>query len=98
MPVPCYVGDEVTAAGFRLAGVATIVPDRGHETEALASACAQYALVLLCAAVAQRIEPRVLGAALAGLVPPVALLPDVQGAARVPDLAARVAQTLGLQG
>ena len=38
MSVTCYIGDEVSAAGFRLAGARVIVPSAGDETRALASA------------------------------------------------------------
>jgi vacuolar-type H+-ATPase subunit F/Vma7 len=96
MAVPCYVGDEVTAAGFRLAGIDVLVPRDGHEREALAQARLRAPLVLLCAAVAARIDAAVLAAALAALHPPVAILPDVHGEASVPDPGPRIARALGL--
>ncbi len=98
MPAPCYVGDEVTAAGFRLAGLATIVPAAGGERAALDAARAQAPLVLLCAGVAAHIDVAALRDAVAAGDPPVAILPDTQGDARTPDIGARIARTLGLEG
>ena len=98
MPVPCYVGDEATAAGFRLAGLATIVPEPGRELEALAAARSQAPLVLLCAAVAGRLDAASLRAALAAPSPPVALVPAVGEAVVEHDIGARVARALGLDG
>lgn len=92
----CYVGDEVTAAGFRLAGFDALVPLPGRERDALDEARGSAPLVLLCAAVASRIDAAALHAALAGL-PPVAVLPDANGAAALPDVATRVAGALGLE-
>ena len=33
MDAPCFIGDEVSAAGFRLAGFRTEVPAPGEEAE-----------------------------------------------------------------
>ncbi|HEX4884260.1 MAG TPA: hypothetical protein VFX05_08990 [Casimicrobiaceae bacterium] len=98
MRIACYVGDEVTAAGFRLAGFATIVPEPAREREALAAARSGAPLVLLCAAVASRIDATVLASALAALDPPIAILPDLRGEASVPDPGPRIARALGLEG
>ncbi len=47
MSVPCYIGDEVSAAGFRLAGARAIVPSAGDEAAALASARQSATLILI---------------------------------------------------
>ncbi len=47
-----YLGDEVSAAGWRLAGATVRAPAPGEETAALDAARAQAALVLVSAAVA----------------------------------------------
>ena len=56
MALVCYIGDEVSAAGFRLAGAAVIVPAPGGETAALAAARADGAVVLIAADVAARVS------------------------------------------
>jgi len=97
MAAPVYLGDEVTAAGFRLAGLRAHVPAPGEESAALASACADARLVLLSAAVAARIAEPELRAARAALSPLVLVVPDLAGLTPVPDLALRLRKQLGLE-
>jgi len=97
MTVPIYVGDEVSAAGYRLAGVRVLMPRPGEAATALAEACAQAPLVLLSSAVAAGIGERPLRAALSALAPLVVVVPDLQGDVPVPDLAARLRAQLGLE-
>jgi hypothetical protein len=47
MPAPIYLGDEVSAAGYRLAGVRVRVPESGTEAEVLGRARAEAPLVLV---------------------------------------------------
>ena len=98
MPAPVYIGDEVSAAGYRLAGARVEVPEPGGEGAALAAARAQSPLVLVSAAVAARIAERELRAALAALAPLTLIVPDLRGEAAVPDVAARLRHQLGLEG
>ncbi len=96
MPAPIYLGDEVSAAGYRLAGAIPRVPAAGEEGAALQEACANAPLVLVGAAVAARIDALALRKALAALQPLVVIVPDTQGEAARPDLAARLRGQLGL--
>ncbi|MDP3702585.1 MAG: hypothetical protein Q8R72_16930 [Hylemonella sp.] len=95
--LPIYLGDEVSAAGYRLAGARVRTPRAGEETAALTRACAEAPLVLLSASVAGRIAGSVLGAALAALAPLVLVVPDLQGQTPLPDLATRLRAQLGLE-
>jgi vacuolar-type H+-ATPase subunit F/Vma7 len=97
MAAPIYIGDEVTATGFRLAGVETIVPAPGGEAAALADACGRAPLVLLCASVGARVDAALLRARIAASTPPVAVLPDLAGIAPRPDIAARLRRQLGIE-
>jgi vacuolar-type H+-ATPase subunit F/Vma7 len=97
MATPVYVGDEVTAAGFGLAGLRVRVPERGDEARALASARAEAPLVLVSATVAARIATDELRAALAALTPLVLVVPDLDRATPLPDLALRLRKQLGLE-
>jgi len=97
MAAPVYLGDEVSAAGFRLAGVQVRVPQRGDETAALSSARADAPLVLVAATVAARVAAGELRAAVAALTPLVLIVPDIDGATPVPDLARRLKKLLGLE-
>lgn len=97
MPVPCYIGDEASASGFRLAGASVIVPPPGNEADALASARASASLVLISADVAARISSRELTLARAALAPLTLIVPDLRGDTAMPDLASRLRAQLGLE-
>jgi vacuolar-type H+-ATPase subunit F/Vma7 len=97
MAAPFYIGDEVSAAGYRLAGARVEVPERGEEAAALEAARAQAPLVLVSAAVAARIPERALHAALAALTPLTLIVPDLRGEAAMPDVVARLRHQLGLE-
>lgn len=93
-----YIGDEIGAAGWRLAGAAAAVPEPGAERAALdAARGADAALVLVAADVAARIDNAVLREALAALSPLVLVVPDTQGQVPLPDFAARLRMQLGLE-
>ncbi len=91
-----YLGDEVSAAGYRLAGLRVHVPAHGTETAALAAARADASLVLVSAAVAARIGDRALRSALAAITPLTLIVPDLLGRVPVPDVGARLRRQLGL--
>jgi hypothetical protein len=97
MTAPVYLGDEVSAAGYRLAGAVVRTPRVGEGAAALAQACGQAPLVLLSAAVAAGIGERQLRAALSALSPLVLIVPDLQAQVPLPDLAARLRAQLGLE-
>jgi vacuolar-type H+-ATPase subunit F/Vma7 len=97
MAAPVFLGDDVAAAGFRLAGAIVRTPAPGTEGAALAEARATASLVLVSAEVAQRIDPAVLRAAQAAMAPLVAIVPDLHDAVAPPDLAARLRTQLGLE-
>ncbi len=97
MPAPVYLGDELSAAGYRLAGAIVRTPRAGEEAAALAWARANAPLVLLSASVAAGIAEAVLRSALSALAPLVLIVPDLQGDAPLPDLAARLRGQLGLE-
>lgn len=92
-----YIGDEIGAAGWRLAGAAAAVPGPGAERAALDAARADAAFVLVAADVAARIDNAVLREALAALAPLVLVVPDTQGQVPLPDFAARLRLQLGLE-
>ena len=97
MRPPIYLGDEVTAAGYRLAGVQVRVPAPGEAGAAFEEARALAPLVLVSAAVAIHIDPALLRTALTALQPLVLIVPDAQGEVPRPDLAARLRGQLGME-
>jgi vacuolar-type H+-ATPase subunit F/Vma7 len=96
MSLPVYIGDEVSAAGFRLAGLQVITPQPGEIPAAVKLACEQAPLVLISAATAQYLDATALDELLAGMTPPVAIVPDVHGSVPMPDLATRMRKQLGV--
>ena len=97
MSAPLYLGDEVSAAGYRLAGARVHTPRTGEETTALAWARSHSPLVLVSAAVAAAVADSALRAALAAPAPLVLIVPDLQGEVPLPDLATRLRAQLGLE-
>ena len=96
MSAPLYLGDVVSAAGYRLAGARVHTPRAGAETTALAWARSHSPLVLVSSAVAAAIADTELREALAAPAPLVVIVPDLQGVAPLPDLATRLRAQLGL--
>lgn len=93
-----YVGDEVTAAGFRLAGLATVTPDPGDAAAALRRAIEDGAeLILMSGAMAAHVPLAELEAALLREAPLLAIAPDVHGRGAPPDLAHEVRGALGIE-
>ncbi len=92
-----FIGDELTAAGFRLAGIETIVPPAEDVAPAFAEAAGRAGLVIITAALAHQIPRGELDAAMAAEAPAVAIIPDVLFAAPPPDLARRLRQILGIE-
>lgn len=93
-----YIGDEATAAGYRLAGALTRVPDRAEAGEAFHRALADGAsMVLLSAELADALDPQELSAALLAEQPLVAVVQDVYGLHPSPDMAREVRLALGIE-
>ena len=92
-----FIGDEVAATGWRLAGAATRTPAPGMEADTLASALEEAQLVLLAAEVAARIPEAPLRAALRRVTPVTVVMPDLRGELPYPDVAARMKRQLGIE-
>lgn len=91
-----YIGDPPGAAGFRLAGIETLTPDAGSELEAVTTASADCALLLVSARVAAAL-PRDLHDRLErGLEPLFVILPDSDDLALPADRLAGVLGQLGV--
>jgi len=92
-----YVGNDVDAAGFRLAGVRAWSPRADEVLAAFTAAVEDSEAVFITAAVADALPRPVLEAALLAEQPLLVLIPD--GAAPSPlDPAERVRAQLGIEG
>jgi len=93
-----YIGDEATAAGFRLAGAEVRVPSPAEALEAFQRAREpETDLILLSAEVAAQLPREELAAAVLGERPLVAIVPDVHGRHAAPDVARDVRLALGIE-
>ena len=93
-----YIGDEATAAGYRLAGADVRVPTATDVAEVFRRACASDTdLVLLSAEFATELPRAELEAAVLGDRPLVAIVPDAHGRHAPPDVARDVRLALGIE-
>ena len=97
MTTSIYLGDEVSGAGWRLAGASVRTPVPADAGAALAEACADAELVLVSSRLAAAIGERPLRVALSATSPLVLVVPDFDDEIPVPDLAARLHAQLGLE-
>lgn len=92
-----FIGDELSAAGFRLAGVETVVAAPGQAGAALQEARGAADLVIMTAGLAGHVPAEEIEAVLRAGAPALAIIPDVLFSARGPDFAARLRRTLGIE-
>jgi vacuolar-type H+-ATPase subunit F/Vma7 len=98
MRSPVFIGDEVSAAGFALAGAQVRVSDGAGAGEALREAMSDAPLVLIGARVAGAIPETELHTALRSCTPLVLVVPDPIGGAPAPDLGGELRRRLGMEG
>jgi vacuolar-type H+-ATPase subunit F/Vma7 len=92
-----FIGDELTATGFRLTGIETIVPAPEDAGPVLKDARARAALVIMTAELAARVPAAELEGAMLAETPAFAIVPDVRFRVGVPDLARRLRRVLGIE-
>jgi vacuolar-type H+-ATPase subunit F/Vma7 len=92
-----FIGDELTATGFRLTGIETLTPEPSEAARAFASACARAALVLVTTEYAGRISANALEAAILGDAPTVAVIPDIRARVEPASPARRMKSILGIE-
>ena len=93
-----YVGDEVTAAGLRLAGVETRAVLPGDAAAALREALAgEHDCVFFSGRLAEFVPDSLLRQALDAREPVFALVPDVLGRGAPADVAHEVRNALGIE-
>ncbi|MDQ2092191.1 V-type ATP synthase subunit F [Marimonas arenosa] len=93
-----FIGDEVTAAGFRLAGVDTRVAAPGEAAELVTAEMPQRRVILLTTELGQALPKAVMDRLQQSAEPVVVFLPDLPGRAGALDLEARVRRELGIEG
>lgn len=88
-----YVGNEASAAGYRLAGARPYVPLAGAVGAALERACAESDVVILSAVCAQRLSAARVESLVSQVTPLLFVAPD----APLEDIGARLRRELGLE-
>ena len=91
-----FIGDEASAAGYRLAGLATIVAEKDHETSAFVEALEHATVVLVSSTVAACIDPARLRCAFAAMSPLVVVVPALDASVPFPDIAIQLRAEIGL--
>jgi vacuolar-type H+-ATPase subunit F/Vma7 len=97
MSAAVFIGDELSAAGFRLAGIETLVPKPDAVLATLQEARKRAPLVILTAEIARQIPPAELEEAMLAETPALAVIPDVLFRTPVPDLARKLRSAMGLE-
>lgn len=92
-----FIGDELSAAGFRLTGIETVVPEPDAATAALADARRRARLVIMTAGLAERVPAATLEAAMLAETPTLAIVPDLRFRSVPPDLGKRIRSVLGIE-
>ena len=97
MGTAIFIGDELSAAGFRLTGIETLLPQPDAVGSALDDARARSSLVIITAALALHIPPAQLETAMLAETPAFAVIPDVLFGVMPPDLTRRLRSVLGIE-
>ena len=91
-----FIGDEISAAGFRLAGVRTRTPTPDTLPQLLKWACTNTSLVLITAEYAAMLPRADMQRLLRQEMPLVVVVPDVRARTPLPDLGTELRAQLGV--
>jgi vacuolar-type H+-ATPase subunit F/Vma7 len=94
---PAYLGDAVSAAGFRLAGVDARAPDPEELLETFRELLTSTDLLLLGVDAARALPGAEVRNAVSSGQPLVVIMPDVRGHVPVRDLRQRLKRELGVE-
>ena len=97
MTVPVFIGDEVTAAAYRLVGLNTSVVQNGAVLKAFEEACLNADLLLITAACVTELGSERLDTAMRRGKPLIVIVPDAAGMTMPPDLGKEVERVLGIE-
>jgi vacuolar-type H+-ATPase subunit F/Vma7 len=97
MSIPIFIGDEISASAYRLAGIEVRTPAPNELTITLEQACSETDLVLITAQYAQALRADKLAQMQARLLPLLLVMPDVREQVPVPDFAEALRSQLGVE-
>lgn len=93
-----FIGDEVSAAGYRLAGVEVFSPDADDVAQAFTTACKTADAVFITAEFANHVPQARLDRMVEAITPLVMVVEDARGAVHAQTIEDRVKLVLGLEG
>ena len=96
MVAPVFIGDEVTAAGFRLAGVRIRTPQEDELARVLDWANTNTSLIFITAEYAATLSQERQNSLLSQQQPPVVVIPDIRSNIPMQDLATQLRAQLGV--
>ena len=96
MSAPVFIGDEISAAGYRLAGLQVRTPTAEDLPEVIHWACQQAPLVLISSAYAALLPKADTERLLSQVSPPVVLVPEIGSTQPGRELAMRMRAQLGV--
>ena len=94
--IPVYIGDEISAAGYRLAGVRALTPAPERVAAVLREARESAELILLSAEYARMLPGEVVNEAVSAISPMVMVVSDPRGRFPTRDLPRRLRRELGV--
>ena len=97
MTVPVFIGDELSAAGYRLAGVRAWTPNADELLSVFRRAREEADLILLNVEYARRLPAVEVLEAQRALQPQLFIIPDIRHQHPMRDLLSRIHNQLGMQ-
>ena len=97
MVLPLFIGDEITATGYRQAGVRTHPVAAGKATKAVERALEDTELLLISPTCADELGAERLRAIMRRARPLLVIVPDAAGQSALPDVDAAVDRVLGIE-
>lgn len=94
---PIFIGDETSAAGYRLAGLRTRSPHADEVLEVFRWACAETDLLLLGIVQARQLPADELAQAMHRPQPQILIVPDIHQQIPMRDLLVRIRTQLGMK-
>jgi len=93
---PIFIGDEISAAGFRLAGMLTRSPEPEQLKNTLEWACEQAQLIMITAEYLAMLDPQLQDDCLLREMPVIVIVPDIRNRVAVTDFSTQLRKKLGM--
>lgn len=91
-----FIGDELTAAAWRCAGISVRITEPEHVDRVLDEVATDTRLVLLASPHAAALQPSALADRIRQAAPALVIVPDAARSVALPDIANRLRRTLGV--